>query len=83
MPDLDELVGKKVAIAYWNRSEKDGSVVLRFHPGTVRRVTNVTNAGCTALIKWDEGAEDSEEKLEKTTWAGRDNTLGYLSWKLA
>ena len=33
MPDLDEIVGKKVAIAYWNRSKKDGSAVLRFHPG--------------------------------------------------
>ena len=43
----------------------------------------MTNVGCTALIEWDEGAEDSEEKLEKTTRAGLDNTLGYLSWKLA
>ena len=83
MPDLEGLVGKKVAIAYWNRSEKDGSVVLRFHPGTVKKVTNVTNTECTALMEWDEGAEDSEEKLEETTWAGLDNTLGYLSWKLA
>ena len=65
--DLDELIGKKLAIAYWNRSEKDGSVVLRFHPGTVKRVTNMTNTGCTAVTKWDEVAEDSEEKLEETT----------------
>ena len=78
MPDLEELVGKKVAIAYWNRSEKGGSVVLRFHPGTVKKVTNVTNTGCTAVIKWVEGAEDFEEKLEEPTWAGHDNTLGYL-----
>ena len=49
----------------------------------MKKVTNVTNAGCTALIEWDEGAEDSKEKLEETTWASRDNTLGYLSWKLA
>ena len=49
----------------------------------MKKVTNVTNAGCTALIEWDEGAGDSEVKLEETTWAGRDNILGYLSWKRA
>ena len=42
-------------------------MVLRFHPGTVKKVTHVTNTGCTAVIKWVEGAEDSEEKLEETT----------------
>ena len=87
MPDLNGLVGRRVAVVWSDKEDKE--VVLNWYFG---KVTNVTgrkyNTGgvvvkCTAAIKWETGGTTTPQELSEDAYAGADNTLGVNSWMQA
>ena len=87
MPDLNGLVGRRVAVVWSDKEDKE--VVLNWYFGEVTKVTKKKRSKkgvvvkCMAAIKWESGGTTTPQELSEDAYAGADNTLGVNSWMQA